>query len=256
MDYKRVYAEFIKDRRAKEPALVGYVERHHIVPRRLGGTEDVSNLIDLTAGDHFFAHLLLARIYGGRAWVPVVLWCGGQKGNWRAGKSRRNYEWLAQVASRHAGGQNAYQYDWTIYRLERDDGATWSGTQEQMHSLLRFTRSQANRLVKRQVGSAYGWYHSGERPPFVGHVGGGKLHHMYRHEEMHFCHVDGREFKGTQHDFHLHTGVSKSAACMLARGKYRCVNGWHLKGAEFAKVGKGSRWRKHVGQLQLALNAI
>ena len=38
-----------------------YHERHHIVPRCLGGTNDTNNLIDLFAKEHFIAHKLLAE---------------------------------------------------------------------------------------------------------------------------------------------------------------------------------------------------
>ena len=37
-----------------------YHERHHIVPRCIGGTDDKENLIDLFAREHFIAHKLLA----------------------------------------------------------------------------------------------------------------------------------------------------------------------------------------------------
>lgn len=37
-----------------------YHERHHIVPKCLGGTNDENNLIDLFAREHFEAHRLLA----------------------------------------------------------------------------------------------------------------------------------------------------------------------------------------------------
>ena len=37
-----------------------YKERHHIVPRCMGGTDDKDNLIDLYAREHFVAHRLLA----------------------------------------------------------------------------------------------------------------------------------------------------------------------------------------------------
>jgi hypothetical protein len=37
-----------------------YHERHHIVPRCMGGTDDKENLIDLFAEEHFEAHKLLA----------------------------------------------------------------------------------------------------------------------------------------------------------------------------------------------------
>ncbi len=38
-----------------------YYERHHIVPKCLGGTNDDENLIDLFAREHFVAHKLLAK---------------------------------------------------------------------------------------------------------------------------------------------------------------------------------------------------
>lgn len=75
MDYKRIYNEFIADRRSKEAALIAsgeYVERHHILPRSLGGGDEAENIIALTAGDHYFAHLCLAKIYGESQWFSVV----------------------------------------------------------------------------------------------------------------------------------------------------------------------------------------
>lgn len=38
-----------------------YVEQHHIIPKSLGGTNDKSNLVFLTAREHCIAHLLLCR---------------------------------------------------------------------------------------------------------------------------------------------------------------------------------------------------
>ena len=45
----------------------GYCEVHHIVPRSLGGSDDIDNLIRLTARQHFVAHWMLARALGGSA---------------------------------------------------------------------------------------------------------------------------------------------------------------------------------------------
>jgi len=39
----------------------GYKERHHIIPRCIGGTNDETNLVDLTASEHFIAHKLLCE---------------------------------------------------------------------------------------------------------------------------------------------------------------------------------------------------
>lgn len=41
----------------------GYTERHHILPRSLGGTDDAANLTNLTAREHFVCHWLLTKIH-------------------------------------------------------------------------------------------------------------------------------------------------------------------------------------------------
>jgi hypothetical protein len=61
MNYQKIYDQLIA--RAKTRKLEGYKERHHIVPKCLGGTNDSENLVDLTAREHFIAHLLLCEIY-------------------------------------------------------------------------------------------------------------------------------------------------------------------------------------------------
>ena len=40
-----------------------YLEKHHIIPKSLGGTNDASNLVKFTARQHYIAHLLLYKIY-------------------------------------------------------------------------------------------------------------------------------------------------------------------------------------------------
>ena len=56
MNYQKIHDAIIE--RAKTRKLEGYKERHHIIPRCLGGTDDNENLVDLTAREHFIIHLL------------------------------------------------------------------------------------------------------------------------------------------------------------------------------------------------------
>lgn len=65
MNYTKIYIDFISDRKSKEHSLKGYSEKHHILPRSLGGGDDDENLIKLSLRDHIFAHALLAKIHGG-----------------------------------------------------------------------------------------------------------------------------------------------------------------------------------------------
>ena len=39
-----------------------YFETHHKVPRCMGGTDDTNNIVNLTAREHYIAHLLLVQI--------------------------------------------------------------------------------------------------------------------------------------------------------------------------------------------------
>lgn len=58
------YQEFIKDiikTRGQFNCGEQYHERHHIIPKCMGGSDDKSNLIDLFAKEHFIAHKLLAE---------------------------------------------------------------------------------------------------------------------------------------------------------------------------------------------------
>jgi hypothetical protein len=48
--------------RKQAKAIVGYVERHHIIPKSLGGENTADNLVWLTANEHLEVHLLLPNM--------------------------------------------------------------------------------------------------------------------------------------------------------------------------------------------------
>ena len=62
MNYARHYDLLIqKHGSAVKPKV--YSERHHIVPKCLGGTDKESNLIYLSAEAHYVSHQLLVKMY-------------------------------------------------------------------------------------------------------------------------------------------------------------------------------------------------
>lgn len=61
--YSRWYFSIVRN--AKNRCNDGYVERHHIVPRSLGGSNSKKNIVCLTAREHFIAHLLLVKMVTG-----------------------------------------------------------------------------------------------------------------------------------------------------------------------------------------------
>jgi len=72
MNYQRIYDQIIdrakKENRTKEKG-GAYYERHHIIPKCMGGEGEIAqwrthpNIVLLTAREHFLAHLLLVEIY-------------------------------------------------------------------------------------------------------------------------------------------------------------------------------------------------
>ena len=65
--YTRWYYDIVN--RAKTRVLdVGvYSEKHHVVPRSLGGNNAIDNLVKLTAREHFICHWLLTKMVAGVA---------------------------------------------------------------------------------------------------------------------------------------------------------------------------------------------
>lgn len=61
MNYNKIYHKIIETRR--NHIIDGYNETHHIIPRCLGGSNDISNLVVLSAREHFICHLLLTKMY-------------------------------------------------------------------------------------------------------------------------------------------------------------------------------------------------
>ena len=93
MNYSLAYQRLIANAKARV-CPNGYVERHHILPKALGGSDDSSNLIALTAKEHFVAHMLLAKMHGGLMWQAIIVMKGGKN---RYCKGR-----LFEIARRHA----------------------------------------------------------------------------------------------------------------------------------------------------------
>ncbi len=99
MNASRVYYKIIA--RGEDRDLIGHYERHHILPKCIGGSNESSNIVKLTAREHFICHRLLVRMHPNNAKIKYAAWAMCHQRNSRKMKrtyriTSRTYETLKQ----------------------------------------------------------------------------------------------------------------------------------------------------------------
>ena len=62
MNYQKIYFSII-EKRKRIPFDCSYAEKHHILPKSIGGLDIADNIVKLSPREHFICHLLLAKMY-------------------------------------------------------------------------------------------------------------------------------------------------------------------------------------------------
>lgn len=98
MDYQKHYT-LLAEKAKKRVQPEGYFERHHIIPRCMGGLDDEDNLICLTAEEHYIAHLLLVKIYPDE---PKLVYAANMMcvDRWGNRVNNKRFGWLKKEVSR------------------------------------------------------------------------------------------------------------------------------------------------------------
>lgn len=91
MNHGRHYTALMD--RAKNRILTVYSERHHILPKCLGGDNSPGNIVSLTPEEHYVAHQLLVFMYPGN---HKILWAASNMTGRTKNVKRSNklYGWL------------------------------------------------------------------------------------------------------------------------------------------------------------------
>jgi len=111
MTYQNIYNDIITRgtrRGLDKKKLTGYYEKHHIVPKCLGGLNDKANLVLLTGREHFIVHRLLVKMHKGNKslFFAVYQMSIDKTKNRDLGISSRTYELLKKQFSLGQRGKN------------------------------------------------------------------------------------------------------------------------------------------------------
>ena len=114
MNYKKIYDAIItkakNEKRIKNKEC--YYEKHHILPKCLGGLNNKDNLVLLKAKEHFLCHWLLHLMYpeNNKLLHAFHLMCYGSENQNRYVPSARVYEYLKLEKSRRMRGDMNLKY--------------------------------------------------------------------------------------------------------------------------------------------------
>ena len=124
MNYLHHYNLLIE--RAKHRVLKEYTETHHIVPRCIGGTDELTNLVELTPEEHYLAHQLLIKIYPSNEKLvyAAVMMIPSRPSNKLYGWLRRRYVTICK--QRTGTNNNSFGTVWvnngtSAFRINKDD---------------------------------------------------------------------------------------------------------------------------------------
>ena len=72
-----------------------YVEKHHIIPKCIGGSDHRENIVSLTAREHFVCHLLLTKMTTGKV-KQAMCWAVGKFAQVNKNQQRNFTSWEYQ----------------------------------------------------------------------------------------------------------------------------------------------------------------
>jgi hypothetical protein len=166
MNYQKVYDQIIN--RAKSENRIKYngvyYEKHHINPKCLGGDDNKSNLVLLTAREHFICHWILIRLYPNNAKLIHALWgmCNNltSSNQIRYTPSSRVYEEARQLhsvsiskvvsESKKNKKRSPFSDDWKRKIGEGSKGRKWPE-----ESRLKFSQSKTRQILDLITGDVY-----------------------------------------------------------------------------------------------------
>lgn len=122
MNYSRIYDELISNaiQRNTIKNSIGEVEKHHIIPKCIGGSDNPENLVILTVREHILAHALLAKIHGGKLWFAAMAMHIGRS-------KHKNSRMLALIRS------NAHKAISERMKGNRNGSYVWSKERKEIH---------------------------------------------------------------------------------------------------------------------------
>lgn len=173
--YCETYKNLTNSRKSRgliKSKLEGYFEKHHIIPKCHGGSDDPNNLVLLTFREHVIAHMLLNKIYPTdkrlmKALTRMLTSTVTEDGKKvkREIKSSREAEYIRKLYSESLSGEGNYNYGKTGER------ASHYGKKLSNEAKAKISKANKGRLVG-DKNPMYDVHLTGDKNPMFGKFGG------------------------------------------------------------------------------------
>lgn len=199
MNYKRAYESIISSR--KQNKAEGLIERHHIIPKCLGGGDNIGNIVELTPREHYVCHYLLAKIHGGSLWSAYYFMSHAKTNSGRG---------VRVTSKMYDAARKGY-----IKYLKTKTG--------EKNSNYGNSYSQESRI---KISIARGKYTKKHHPRAI-------------NTEQEWRHISGEIFIGSHFSLSEITGLSSDALRKVAKGDFFSHKGWacHSSGRKNMRLG-------------------
>lgn len=155
MDYNKIYYQLIERAKTekREKGNGVYYEKHHIIPRCLGGTDEKNNLVLLTGDEHFVAHLLLVKIYDD----PKLVFAANRMTHTNDQQVRNNkcYKWLKEKAAQAHSNRVVSEETREKLRQANLGKTKWTDEDKKKMSKSRKGHKYNTPEVRKKIGDAH-----------------------------------------------------------------------------------------------------
>lgn len=246
MDWLKHYNLLIEKRRLNPPADDEYVERHHIIPRCMKGTNAPTNIIRLRPEDHFFSHVLLAKHYGThRLWAAVRIMAaavGGEHSHYS--RVRKMYGLSRRLYVAENGGRDQHLYDFIS-----ESGIKATCTRWALKKKYNLTTEGVYRIVSGRIKTHRGWalLSKSLESKFCWGMPHGSLNYKTDQTIRKWRRKDGLEFTGATYALAEKHGLISNALSGVTSGKEASSQGWYLSD-RFDEYPSSSSLKAHTRQ--------
>lgn len=168
MNYSAIYDCLIANAILRSTTLE-YGEKHHIVPKSLGGSNEKNNIVVLLGREHFVAHMLLAKIYGKGMWQAARMMQNKSKVQDGRVTNSRLYEMARREWAKYASTQIRPKHVIDAIRSARTGSKASDATKAKMSAI---------RKGRLRAGNPQNWKHSAEAKAKMSESKKGKVNHM------------------------------------------------------------------------------